>query len=281
MPFFDIRVAVFLAMVAAGSFSAPTQASDDVPFETSVSAVDAAELSVEVETEAADASVTTKEIAGSAMSAFDAATWDLTTIGAVDHEVFSLALSSAERAVARGEAKPSTLTVIDFSVPSTERRMFVYDLRSRVLLFEELVSHGRNSGENVATTFSNQPESFKSSIGLYRTGEGYFGKHGYSLRLDGLEKGFNDRARERAIVIHGADYVNAETAKRQGRLGPQPWLPRGPAGDCRKGDRHREGRRARVRLLSRSGLARLVHVPELSQLQTPNSKLPKMSFFEV
>ena len=153
------------------------------------------------------------------MSTFDPAAWDLTTIGAVDHEVFSLALSSAERAVARGEAKPSTLTVIDFSVPSTERRMFVYDLRSRALLFEELVSHGRNSGENVPTAFSNQPESFKSSIGLYRTGEGYFGKHGYSLRLDGLEKGFNDRARERAIVIHGAEYVNAETAKRQGRLG--------------------------------------------------------------
>lgn len=215
MPFFDICVAVFLAMGVPGNFSAPTQASDDLPLETSASALNPVELAPERELSI----VTTEEIARSAMSAFDGAAWDLTAIGAVDHEVFSLALGSAERAVARGDAKPSTLTVIDFSVPSTERRMFVYDLRSRVLLFEEHVSHGRNSGENVPTMFSNQPESFKSSIGLYRTGEGYFGKHGYSLRLDGLEKGFNDRARERAIVIHGAEYVNAATAKRQGRLG--------------------------------------------------------------
>ena len=153
------------------------------------------------------------------MSAFDAASWDPAAIGTVDHDVFSLALTSAERAVARGDASATTLTVIDFSMPSTERRMFVYDLRSRQLLFQEHVSHGRNSGANVPTMFSNQPESFKSSIGLYRTAEGYFGKHGYSLRLDGLEKGFNDKARERAIVIHGADYVNAKTAKAQGRLG--------------------------------------------------------------
>lgn len=216
MPYFDIRVAVFLAMIAAGNFSAPTQASEGVPSET-YSAETAVGLSAETEGEGT--SVTTEEIAGSAMSAFDAAAWDLTTIGTVDHDVFALALSSAERAVARGEARPSTLTVIDFSVPSTERRMFVYDLRSRALLFAEHVSHGRNSGENVPTAFSNEPESFKSSIGLYRTGEGYYGKHGYSLRLDGLEKGFNDRARERAIVIHGAEYVNAATAKQQGRLG--------------------------------------------------------------
>ena len=109
--------------------------------------------------------------------------------------------------------------MIDFSRPSTEKRMWVYDLRSRELLFHEHVAHGRGSGANLATSFSNVPESNQSSLGLFRTGEAYIGKHGLSLRLDGLERGVNDRARERAIVIHGADYVNAATAQSQGRLG--------------------------------------------------------------
>ena len=215
MPYLDIRVVVFLLMAAAG-FAEPT-----VPSEPPLHAAVAAEAAPDAASGVtAPASTTTADVAESALSAFDAASWDLTAIGAVDRDVFSMALASAERAVERGEAKASTtLTVIDFSVPSTERRMFVYDLHSRALLFQEHVAHGRNSGANVPTSFSNEPESFKSSIGLYRTGEGYFGKHGYSLRLDGLEKGFNDRARERAIVIHGADYVNANTAKAQGRLG--------------------------------------------------------------
>lgn len=156
---------------------------------------------------------------GAAASVFEPSVWSDTALGRIDRDVFALALESAERAVDRGDADPGTLTVIDFSQPSTERRMWVYDLRSRELLFEELVSHGRNSGHNVPTKFSNDAESYKSSIGLFRTAEGYIGKHGYSLRLDGLEKGFNDRARERAIVIHGAEYVNGTTAKAQGRLG--------------------------------------------------------------
>ena len=211
MPYFDIRVAIFLLVAAVGNYADALRVVDEIAPTTSVTDSSAPAV---IET-----TLTTANVATPAMSAFDAAAWDLTAIGAVDHDVFSLALSSAEKAVARGEAKPSTLTVIDFSVPSTERRLFVYDLRTRALLFAEHVSHGRNSGGNVPTMFSNEPESFKSSIGLYRTAEGYFGKHGYSLRLDGLDKGFNDRARERAIVIHGADYVNAATAKAQGRLG--------------------------------------------------------------
>ena len=207
--FFDIRVAACLLILTAGGFAAPTQASGSRGDEA-VAVETAAPMAMD---EAAGASETSEA------SAFDAASWDASTIGAVNQDVFALALKSAERAVARGEATPATLTVVDFSVPSTEPRMFVYDLRTRELLFQEHVSHGRNSGENVPSMFSNEPESFKSSIGLYRTAEGYFGKHGYSLRLDGLEKGFNDRARERAIVIHGADYVNSRTAKAQGRLG--------------------------------------------------------------
>jgi hypothetical protein len=208
--FVDIRVAVFLLILFAGSFAAPSQASGDKP----VIAMVGEDMALP-----APAAATVEAVADEAASVFDAAAWNDSALGAVDRDVFALALASAERAVERGDADTTTLTVIDFSVPSTERRMFVYDLRSRELLFEEHVSHGRNSGANVPTLFSNAPESFKSSIGLYRAAESYFGKHGYSLRLDGLEKGFNDRARERAIVIHGADYVNATTAKAQGRLG--------------------------------------------------------------
>jgi hypothetical protein len=154
-----------------------------------------------------------------ATSTFDAAAWQGVEIGAIDHNVFALALAAASKAVDRGDADPGTLTVIDFSKPSTERRMWVYDLRSRALLFEELVSHGRGSGRTMATSFSNTPESNRSSLGLYRTAETYTGKHGYSLRLDGLEPGVNDRARERAIVMHAADYVNAAAAQAQGYLG--------------------------------------------------------------
>jgi hypothetical protein len=152
-------------------------------------------------------------------SVFDVASWTEVRVGGVNPEVFELALRAAAAAVERGDATPSTLTVIDFSRPSTARRMWVYDLRSPALLFEELVSHGRNSGMNLATSFSNLAESNKSSLGLYRTAESYIGKHGYSLRLDGLDRGFNDRARERAIVIHGADYVSDAITKAQGRLG--------------------------------------------------------------
>ena len=151
---------------------------------------------------------------------FDPGSWDAPALGNTNPEVFALALEAAAAAVLRGDAtEPATLTVIDFSRPSTAKRMWVYDLRTRTLLFEELVAHGRNSGHNLTTTFSNQPESHQSSLGLYRTAEGYVGKHGYSLRLDGLEPGFNDRARDRAIVIHGAEYVNGAAASAQGRLG--------------------------------------------------------------
>jgi hypothetical protein len=153
-------------------------------------------------------------------SAFDAARWAEVEVGGVDPDVLSLALQAASAAVERGDAKnPATLTVIDFSRPSTVERMWVYDLATRELLFKEFVSHGRGSGRTDATMFSNVPESNQSSLGLYRTAETYIGKHGYSLRLDGLERGINDRARERAIVMHGAEYVNGAAAKAQGYLG--------------------------------------------------------------
>lgn len=164
---------------------------------------------------AAAATATTVEA-----STYDAATWSDGAVGDVNPKVFALALKAAATAVQRGAVSGAgTLTVIDYSRPSTERRMWVYDLRSRALLFEELVSHGRGSGVAMATSFSNLPESNRSSLGLYRAAETYTGKHGYSLRIDGLEPGVNDKARERAIVVHAADYVNATAAKAQGYLG--------------------------------------------------------------
>src|SRR4029453_5616506 len=114
---------------------------------------------------------------------------------------------------------PATLTVIDYSKPSTQPRMWVYDVRSHALLFQELVSHGRGSGTTMARAFSNVAESNMTSLGLFRTAEAYVGHTGSPLRLDGLERGVNDKARDRAIVIHGAPYVNAATAKANGYLG--------------------------------------------------------------
>jgi hypothetical protein len=153
-------------------------------------------------------------------SAFTSSGWMSADLGDIDPRVFALALEAAASAVERGQAKdPGTLTVIDYSKPSTEKRMWVYDLHTHALLYDELVSHGRGSGKTNAMSFSNDPSSNKTSLGLFRTGETYLGHNGYSLRLDGLEPGVNDRARERAIVVHGAPYVNASTAKANGYLG--------------------------------------------------------------
>ncbi len=117
------------------------------------------------------------------------------------------------------ELRSPLLTIIDFSLPSTEKRLWILDPIKKEILLQSVVAHGRNTGELMAKDFSNTPESYKSSLGFYKTAETYQGQHGYSLRLDGLEKGFNDQARNRAIVIHGADYAREEFAKSNGRLG--------------------------------------------------------------
>jgi hypothetical protein len=139
----------------------------------------------------------------------------------VSPDVLDLALTATSCAAASGaiDAAPPTLTVIDYSLPSTQPRLWVFDLATGDLLFKELVAHGRNTGDNLATKFSNKVDSRQSSIGLFVTDAPYVGSNGYSLRLDGLDVGFNDRARDRAIVMHGAPYVNPEIAAAQGRIG--------------------------------------------------------------
>ncbi|WP_296701556.1 murein L,D-transpeptidase catalytic domain family protein [Algoriphagus sp.] len=132
-------------------------------------------------------------------------------------DVFALAMQGWEKL--NTELKSKVITIIDFSLPSTEKRLWIIDPERKLVLLHSVVSHGRNSGNLIASKFSNKPESYQSSLGFYKTAETYHGKHGYSLRLDGLEKGFNDQARNRAIVIHGADYAREEFAKSSGRLG--------------------------------------------------------------
>lgn len=138
----------------------------------------------------------------------------------LDPVVLQLALEAQTCAIARGAAKPSLrLAVIDYTRPSTEPRLWVFDLHDAKLLFAEYVAHGKGSGENMATRFSNTQGSLQSSLGLFAAAETYDGENGYSLRMDGLEPGVNDRARERLLVIHGANYVDPQQATRQGRLG--------------------------------------------------------------
>jgi len=125
-------------------------------------------------------------------------------------------------------SRPDIITIIDFSLQSDRERLWVLDLKQGKVLFHCLVSHGRNSGELKAENFSNIPGSYESSPGFYATGETYIGKHGLSLTLDGLESGVNDKARARAIVIHGADYVSDEFIRSHGRLGRSLGCPAVP-----------------------------------------------------
>jgi hypothetical protein len=133
--------------------------------------------------------------------------------------VLKNALQATRCAVNQGLNAPTKLAVIDYSLPSSQKRLWIFDIAKGRLLLQDLVAHGRQSGDLTANAFSNREGSHQSSIGLFRGHETYSGKHGYSLRLDGLEPGVNDNARDRAIVIHGADYVDPSWIDRQGRIG--------------------------------------------------------------
>lgn len=117
------------------------------------------------------------------------------------------------------------VTIIDFSLPSTARRLWTVNIRTGEVIFNTLVAHGKNTGDNLAQKFSNTPQSYQSSLGFYLTDQIYTGKHGQSLRLRGLEKNINNNAWERAIVIHGADYVSDSFIRENGRLGRSHGCP--------------------------------------------------------
>ena len=144
----------------------------------------------------------------------------------LDPGVLALALEARACALRNGEVDgDARLAVIDYSRPSTEKRLWVFDVAHDALLFHEHVAHGSGTGENIATRFSNEDGSHATSLGLFRTAETYQGGNGYSLRMDGLDPGFNDHARSRAIVMHGAWYANPELIRTQGRLGRSQGCP--------------------------------------------------------
>ena len=135
-------------------------------------------------------------------------------------EVLRMALRARDCAAGKGLVKrENLLTVIDYSLPSSQPRLFTFDLAAKKILFRELVAHGKNSGGNIANFFSNSPGSLATSLGLFVTADPYVGSNGYSLRLKGLEEGVNDMAYDRAIVMHGASYVSRAAIKALGRLG--------------------------------------------------------------
>lgn len=139
--------------------------------------------------------------------------------------VFAAAFEGFYNLKAEGRVEKDILTVVDFSLSSNQKRLWVIDLAQQKVLYNTLVAHGRNTGNEFANVFSNRAESNMSSLGFYATGEIYYGKHGKSLRLDGLQKGINDNARRRAVVIHGADYVSESFIKRHSRLGRSQGCP--------------------------------------------------------
>ncbi|RVT78669.1 murein L,D-transpeptidase catalytic domain family protein [Flavobacterium sufflavum] len=134
-------------------------------------------------------------------------------------ESFKEALEGFYKLKNQGLVSKNIITLIDFSLSANTKRLWVIDLDTNSILLHSLVAHGRNTGDEYANSFSNAPESYKSSLGFYVTGEVYNGKHGKSLKLDGLEKGINDNARDRAVVVHGADYVSNSFIQNNKRLG--------------------------------------------------------------
>ena len=141
-------------------------------------------------------------------------------------EAYHTAISGFLNLVLSGEIhNSSVLSIIDFSKPSTQKRLFVLDMNNGTLMFNTWVAHGRNSGKLTATRFSNRTNSLMSSLGFYLTGEPFMGQHGYSLTLEGKEKGWNDNALHRRIIMHPADYVSEEHIRQWGYLGRSEGCP--------------------------------------------------------
>ena len=135
-------------------------------------------------------------------------------------------LSGLAHLVAAGDIQNGNiLSIVDLSLPSSKKRLFVIDVNCCKLIFNTYVSHGRNSGKEMATQFSNKPNSYESSLGFYVTGVTYIGHHGYSLKLNGKEQGINDNAFARGIVMHSAVYVNEHMASSRGYIGRSEGCP--------------------------------------------------------
>ena len=137
----------------------------------------------------------------------------------LDKKVLKLALAAYQKASVKGAVKKPVLTVIDYSLPSSKQRMWIFDVRREQLLYNTYVAHGQNSGMTTPNHFSNQTSSKETSLGTFVTRGTYMGSKGYSLNLQGLEKGFNDNAYNRRVVIHGAWYVEPDFIKKSGRAG--------------------------------------------------------------
>jgi hypothetical protein len=137
----------------------------------------------------------------------------------LNRNVLKLALTAYKNAQRKGNVKKPVLTVIDYSLPSNKQRMWIFDLKRERLLYNTYVAHGKNSGANVARSFSNKESSKQSSLGTYITKDTYIGHKGYSLNLQGLDRGFNDNAYNRRVVVHGAWYVEPDFIKHAGRAG--------------------------------------------------------------
>ena len=147
----------------------------------------------------------------------------------LSREAFELACLGFDQLRQSGKLRnDSLISIADFSQPSSRKRLFIIDLKNYRLLFNTLVSHGRNTGREMANVFSNRHASYQSSPGFYVTAETYNGSNGYSLKLEGMEKGINDNAYNRGIVIHGAAYVNQSLANAQGYIGRSQGCPAVP-----------------------------------------------------
>jgi len=149
-------------------------------------------------------------------------------------QAFQMALDGLQHLQDSLNLKNHIISLIDFSQPSTQKRFYLIDLNTKKILYNDYVAHGKNTGGLMAKHFSNVINSYKSSLGFYKTAETYTGKHGLSLRLDGLEKGINDKARQRAVVMHAADYAEESFINNYGRLGRSFGCPALPGKNYKK-----------------------------------------------
>lgn len=171
-----------------------------------------------------------KEIAAVEYSVYDEL--HLSEIG-LKENIFNAAINGWNHLLKQQQLKNvGLISIADLSQSSNSKRLYVIDIKNKKVLFNTYVAHGRNSGEEFANSFANKPESFKSSLGFYLTGNTYIGSHGLSMRLHGFEKGINDDAEQRGIVMHGASYVSESFIQQNGRLGRSQGCPAVPVELC-------------------------------------------------